>query len=131
MAFVTPDSVKAQQQDVAADLRTLQDAYNRCTQLDAGVRVQWAAMQDRIGTFLAQDPSWLSTATQADEGDAIKADMARWHTTFNAAGCASGDAPTKQGSGFDLSKLQDAFTKALDSPVLLLVLLYLLTRKMR
>lgn len=123
--FVTPDSVKEQQQDVAADLRTLQDAFNRCTSLDAAQRVQWAAMQDRIGSFLSQDPSWLSTSSQADEGDAIKTDMAKWHAIFNSAGCNSGDAPT-QAKGFDLST---AFQQLTSSPVLLLALLFLLSRQ--
>lgn len=124
--IVTPDTIRQLQADVRADYTALDAAVQRQNaastpgdQAWSATLEQWAATQDRVAAYLKQEPSWLSTAAQADEGDAIQKELAAWHDRLNAQGVnvgpahAASNAPTALGNLFDSLTSQPVFLLAL------------------
>jgi len=79
------------------------------------------AIQHRIDTFVAQEPSTLRAAAQMNEGEAIERDLAALHDQATKAGCTGlgpkPDAPPSVASMF--ANVFSGLTDAL--PVILLL----------
>jgi hypothetical protein len=134
-AIVTPDSVKQLQADLLADYDALDAAVMACNArslLDDQTLLEWAAMQDRVAAFLKLEPSWVSTATQMDQGQAIQKDLASWHARLAQKGCTVGPAPTVVDPGIGIpSMVSKAIADITSSPLLLVALVLLFMRETR
>lgn len=131
-AFVTPDSVRQLQADVKADYDTLNAGVLRCnaaSKLDDPTLTAWFAMQDRTSAFLKMAPSWLSTATQMDQGQALQKDLAAWHARLTQAGCDVGPAPTSADPGPGLFAGLQADIQQIGPLLLVAAVLFFLSKK--
>jgi len=110
---VMPGDVAALQKQVKADLEAIRSSLQRCA--TAGTFApdktptewtSWQSMKQRAEDFLAESPSFLSSGSQYDRGEAIQKELASWHDRAKALGCDAGPAPlAPAGGGLDLSNL--------------------------
>jgi hypothetical protein len=110
---VMPSDVAALQKQIKADLEAVRASLQRCA--DAGTfspdktPVEWNAwqsMKTRAEAFVAETPSFLSSANQYERGELVQKELAGWHDKAKALGCDAGPAPTlAPPSSFDLSTL--------------------------
>jgi hypothetical protein len=126
---VMPKDVEALQRAVHADAETVRLALQRCA--DAGnfsptkTPAEWDAwdsLMKRVRAFVAEVPSFLSSGSQADRGDALQKELAQWHDKARALGCDVAAAPVLPVQpGFDLSTL---FAGASTTALLVLAILW-------
>jgi len=110
---VMPGDVAALQKQVKADLELVRTSLQRCA--TAGTFTpdktptewsSWQSMKGRAEDFIAESPSFLSSGSQYDRGEAIQKELAGWHDRAKALGCDAGPAPlAPAGGGFDLSNV--------------------------
>jgi len=124
---VMPGDVAALQKQVKADLEAVRSSLQRCatagtfapdktpTEWDA-----WQSMKARAEAFVAESPSFLSSASQYERGEAVQKELAGWHDRARALGCDAGPAPTLPADGGGLSSL---FAGISTSALLLLAVL--------
>ncbi len=126
---VMPADVAALQRAVHADADAVAKALQRCA--DAGnfspakTPAEWEAwdsLTKRVRAFVAETPTFLSSGSQADRGDALQKEVAEWHDKAKALGCDITAAPVLPFQpGFDLSTL---FAGASTTALLVLALLW-------
>jgi hypothetical protein len=124
-AFVTPSDVAQLQADVRAEWEALEHAIGACQaagRIDDQTAVEWGAMRSRVEVYLAQEPSWLHTASQMDAGQQLQRDLAPWHARLNALGCKVGPAPSPPPAPGGLGNILEGVEKALPFIVAILVL---------
>jgi hypothetical protein len=96
VAFVTPQSVDQLKADLRADYESVKAAVlagNAARKLDDQTLTEWDGVATRVSTFLDAPSSWLSTASQMDQGQALQRDVASWHARLSALGVTIGPAP--------------------------------------
>jgi hypothetical protein len=133
MSFVVmPSDVEALQKQVRADATAVAAALQRCA--DAGTFSPqktpsdwdaWNSMNERTKAFLAESPSFLSSANQYERGEAIQKELAGWHDKARALGCDAGPAPTLPSSGDGFG----SFFAGMSSSALLILLALWALRK--
>lgn len=130
---VMPDDVRAMQTAVKADLEAVRLSLVRCA--NAGTfspdktPVEWNAwesMKTRAGAFIAESPSFLSSASQYERGEALAKELGGWHDRAKALGCDAGPAPTIPDAGGGLSSL---FAGVSTTALLVIAALFLLRSK--
>src|SRR5258706_6902932 len=125
-----PKDVEAMQVAIHADAEAVRLSLQRCA--DAGkfsptkTPAEWEAWESlmkRVRAFVAEKPSFFSSGSQADRGDALQKELASWHDRARALGCDVGPAPTLPVQpSFDTSSL---FAGASTSALLILAGLFL------
>jgi hypothetical protein len=109
---VMPGDVAALQKAVKADLEAIRSSLQRCA--TAGTfspdktPVEWNAwqsMKTRAEAFVAETPSFLSSAVQYERGEAVQKELITWHDKAKALGCDAGPAPMLPSDGGGLSSL--------------------------
>jgi hypothetical protein len=97
---VMPEDVRQLQKQVGADLAAVRSSLQACatagTFTEQKTPVEWNAwqsMKTRAEAFLAEVPSFLSSANQYERGEAVQKELATWHEKAKAFGCDAGPAP--------------------------------------
>jgi len=97
---VMPSDVAALQAQVKADLEAVRASLVRCAEGGTfspdKTPVEWNAwesMKARAGAFIAETPSFLSSANQYERGETVQKELAGWHDKAKALGCDAGPAP--------------------------------------
>ncbi len=129
---VLPSDVAALQKQIKADLEAVRSSLVRCA--TAGTfspdktPVEWNAwqsMKQRAEDFVAETPSFLSSANQYERGEAVQKELAGWHDKAKALGCDAGPAPTLPSDGGISSLFAGVSTAAL----LVLAVLFMMKSK--
>jgi hypothetical protein len=129
---VLPGDVKAIQAQIKADLELVRTSLQRCA--TAGTFTpektpadwnSWQSMKTRAEAFVAESPSFLSSAAQYERGEAVQKELASWHDRAKGLGCDAGPAPTMPDAGPGISSL---FAGASTTALLVLAALYLLKK---
>lgn len=132
---VLPSDVAALQKNVKADLEAVRTSLQRCatsgTFSPDKTPVEWNAwqsMKTRAEAFVAESPSFFSSANQYERGEAVQKELAGWHDKAKALGCDAGPAPTLpvEAPGGGLSSL---FAGVSTTALLVLAALFLMRSK--
>jgi hypothetical protein len=112
--IVTPDDVKQLQTAVQAEFTNLSKSIATCAdKVPADYQDQWRQMRQRVVAFLKQTPSWLHTAQQMDDGQAIQRDLQPWYQLLSSWGCTPPVQPTPPPSAGGLGGIFDNIGKVL------------------
>jgi len=131
--FVLPGDVRAVQTAVAADLETVRAALQKCA--DAGTlkttQPEWNAFQAlkaKVAAYVAETPSYFTTKSQMDRGEALQREVASWHDIAAKLGCNAGPTPAVPAAPLAMPDLNTVFGAGLPSVALILLALYLLKK---
>jgi hypothetical protein len=109
---VLPGDVKAIQGQIKADLELVRTSLQRCATSGTFSPTKtpsdwdsWQSMKARAEAYIAESPSFLSSAAQYERGEAVQKELATWHDRAKGLGCDAGPAPTMPDSGPSASAL--------------------------
>jgi len=129
---VLPGDVRALQALVKADLESVRASLQRCADNGTFTATKtpadwtaWQSMKSRAETFIAEAPSFLSSANQYERGEAIQKELATWHDRAKALGCDAGPAPILPAD----TGLSSMFSGVSTTALLVIALLLLLRSK--
>lgn len=130
---VLPKDVEALQKIVRADFDAVRTALQRCATSGTfspdktpGDWLAWQSLKARTEAFLAESPSFLSSAPQYERGEAVQKELVGWHDKARQLGCDAGAAPAVQADSFGLSSL---FAGVSTSALLILAVLLMMKSK--
>jgi len=130
---VMPTDVAALQAQIGADLEAIRASLQRCVtggtfspDKTPGDWNAWQSMKTRAESFVAETPSFLSSASQYERGEAVQKELAGWHDKAKALGCDAGPAPTLPTNGGGLATL---FGGISTTALLVLAVLFMLRSK--
>jgi hypothetical protein len=126
--IVLPGDVAALQKQISADRELLRSALIRCAQADKFSPEKtpadweaWQSLKQRADDYIAEEPQFLTSASQFERGEAIQKELAAFHDRARALGCDVAVAPTLPSSSGPL----DALFAGISTSALLLLLVVL------
>ena len=84
--IVLPNDVAALQKQISADRELLRAALVRCAEADKFTPEktpaeweQWQSLKQRADDYIAEEPQFLTSASQFERGEAIQKELAAFH----------------------------------------------------
>lgn len=98
--FTGPGEVKALQQTIKAQFENVRTALQRCATAGTftpdktpGDWGAWQSLKTRVEAYVAEAPSWFSTVSQYERGEALQKEVLTWYDKARTLGCDAGVTP--------------------------------------
>lgn len=131
--IVLPNDVAALQKQISADRELLRAALVRCAEADRFTPEktpaeweQWQSLKQRADDYIAEEPQFLTSASQFERGEAIQKELAAFHDVPKRLGCDVAAAPTLPTQSGPLDSL---FAGLSTTALLVLAVLFMMRQK--